>query len=55
MSKNRSVLDVMADDNWIRDLMQGISATLFIDYIMLWTLIDAAALDLSQEEDDSIV
>jgi hypothetical protein len=55
--KNRSVADAMADDNWIRDLMQGNSTTLFIDYIMLWTLIDAATLDLSQsqEEEDSIV
>jgi hypothetical protein len=53
--KNQSVADTMANDNWIRDLMPGISAMLFIDYIVLWTLIDAVALDLSQQEEDSIV
>jgi hypothetical protein len=36
------------------DIMQDISPTLFIDYIMLWTLVDAACLDLSQQEEDSI-
>jgi hypothetical protein len=45
--KNRSVVDVMADDNWIKDLMQGIRTMLFVEYILLWTLIDAATLDLA--------
>jgi hypothetical protein len=37
------------------DVMQDISPTLFIDYIMLSTLVDAASLDLSRQEEDSIV
>jgi hypothetical protein len=53
--KNRSIADVMANDNWIRDLMLGISAVLFIDYIMMWTLINYVPLDLSQQEEDVIV
>jgi hypothetical protein len=44
---NRFVADVVDNDSWIRDIMQDISAVLFIDYIMLWTLVDVAALDLS--------
>jgi hypothetical protein len=43
------------NDNWIRDIMQYISVVLFVDYLMLWTLVDAATLDLSQQEEDSIV
>jgi hypothetical protein len=43
------------NDNWIRDIMQYISVVLFVDYVMLWTLVDAATLDLSQQEEDSIV
>jgi hypothetical protein len=45
----------MANDNWIRDLMLGISAVLFIDYIMMWTLINYVPLDLSQQEEGVIV
>jgi hypothetical protein len=53
--KNRSIADVMANDNWIRDLMLGISAVLFIDYIMMWTLINYVPLDLSQQKEGVIV
>jgi predicted Co/Zn/Cd cation transporter (cation efflux family) len=53
--KNRSVAEALENDNWIMDVMQDINLALFIDYIMLWTLVDAADLDLSRQEDDSIV
>jgi hypothetical protein len=46
--KNRSVADAMENDNWIRGVVQDISAVLFADYIMLWTLVDIATLNLSQ-------
>jgi hypothetical protein len=53
--KNWSVAEALDNDNWIMDIMQDISPALLIDYIMLWTLVDAAGLDLSRQEEDSIV
>jgi hypothetical protein len=53
--KNWSVAEALDNDNWIMDVMQDISPALLIDYIMLWTLVDAAGLDLSRQEEDSIV
>jgi hypothetical protein len=50
--KNRSV--AVENDNRIRDIMQNISAELFVDYVMLWILVDDAALDLTQQEEDTI-
>jgi predicted Co/Zn/Cd cation transporter (cation efflux family) len=44
--KNRSVAEALENDNWIMDVMQDINLALFIDYIMLWTLVDAADLRL---------
>jgi hypothetical protein len=52
--KNCSVADAMENDNWIRDIMQNISAKLFVDYVMLWILVDDAALDPTQQEEDTI-
>jgi hypothetical protein len=50
--KNRSV--AVENDNRIRDIMQNISAELFVDYVMLWILVDDVALDLTQQEEDTI-
>jgi hypothetical protein len=40
--KNRTVLDAMTDDNWIRDLMHNLTAQLITEYVLLWELVDAA-------------
>jgi hypothetical protein len=52
--KNRYVADAVENDNWIKDIMQNISAELFVDYVMLCILVDDAALDLTQQEEDTI-
>jgi hypothetical protein len=53
--KNRSVAKALDNENWIRDLMHNVSATILTDYVMLWSMIDVMNLDLSDPADDDIV
>jgi hypothetical protein len=53
--KNRSVAEALHNENWIRDLMHNVSATILTDYVMLWSMIDVMHLDLSDPADDDIV
>jgi hypothetical protein len=51
--KNRSVAEALHNDNWIRDLMHNLTTSLFVDYVLLWTLVDAEAIHpLGQIEDE---
>jgi hypothetical protein len=51
--KKRTVAEAL-EDNWIRDIMQGITAQLFSDYVLLWGLVDEANFDPSTQGEDEI-
>jgi hypothetical protein len=53
--KNRTVADAIYNENWIRDGMHNISPTLLAEYVMLWTLIDAAVVDPEDVNEDEII
>jgi hypothetical protein len=51
--KNRSVAEALHNNNWIRDLMHNLTTSLFVDYVLLWTLVDADPIHpLGQIEDE---
>jgi hypothetical protein len=46
------VAEVLHNGNWIRDLMHNLTTSLFVDYVLLWTLVDAKPIHpLGQIED----
>jgi hypothetical protein len=49
------VADALANDNWIRDIIHNIKASLITEYILLWELVDAAAFNNQDKNDDEIV
>jgi hypothetical protein len=53
--KNRSVANAMKNDNLIRDIIDNITSTLFVDYVMLWTLVDQASFNPSDQGEDDII
>jgi hypothetical protein len=53
--KRRAVADALANDNWIRDIIHNIKASLITEYILLWELVDAAAFNNQDKNDDEIV
>jgi hypothetical protein len=51
--KNQSVAEALHNDNWIWDLMHNLTISLFADYVLLWTLVDAEPIHpLGQIEDE---
>jgi hypothetical protein len=52
--KNRTIIDAMGNDNWIRDLTPNLTMQLISDYVMLWELVNEAGFDPQEEEEDEI-
>jgi hypothetical protein len=47
------VAEALHNDNWIRGLMHNLTTSLFADYVLLWTLVDAEPIHpLGQIEDE---
>jgi hypothetical protein len=53
--KKRSVADALQNDNWIRDLMHDVTTAIFVEYIVLWIMADAAQVNPSDPADDEII
>jgi hypothetical protein len=53
--KKRSVADALQNGNWIRDLMHDVTTAIFVEYIMLWIMVDAAQVNPSDPADDEII
>jgi hypothetical protein len=52
--KNRTVANAMQNDNWLRDLMHDMSATLLTEITLLWIEVEAAQIDISDRAPDEI-
>jgi hypothetical protein len=52
--KRRTVADALANGNWIRDIFHDIMAPLIMEYVLLWELVDAAAFNDQDENNDEI-
>jgi hypothetical protein len=53
--QQRSVTEAMHSNTWISDLMHNPSASLLVDYMLLWILVDAAQFNPQDPIEDEIV
>jgi hypothetical protein len=51
-NKKRTMAEALPNGNWIRDIMQDITAPMFSDYVLLWGLVNEANFDSSAQEED---
>jgi hypothetical protein len=52
--KQRTIADVLSNDNCMRVVMHEVSPTLFTEYIMLWIMVNSAAFDPGDVDEDEI-
>jgi hypothetical protein len=53
--KGRTVVEAMANENWIGDLMHNLTTGLLIEYALPWEPFDASHYDQHDQEEDSII
>jgi hypothetical protein len=53
--KNMIVANTMADSNWIRGLMHGLSPPIVSEYTLLWELVEAAGHNGDDQAEDDII
>jgi hypothetical protein len=53
--KQRSVMEALHDENWIRDLVHDMSPALLAQYVMLWILLEAFPFNPNDTAEDQIV
>jgi hypothetical protein len=53
--KQRSVVEAMHSNTWISDLMHDPSASLLVDYMLLWILVDASQFNPQDPAEDEII
>jgi hypothetical protein len=54
-NKNRSVVDAITNENWIRDIMHDMTSSMFLDYVHLWHLVTNSSFDHTDQGDHEIV
>jgi hypothetical protein len=52
--KPRTVTYAMSNENWIGDVMHGLSPSLIAEYIMLWIMVDSIVYDPEDGMEDEI-
>jgi hypothetical protein len=52
--KNRTLAEAMNEGQRISDLMHNVTVPLIVDYMLLWELVEAAAFDSHDLEEDEI-
>jgi hypothetical protein len=52
--KNRTIVEAMAGDTWIKDLMHNVNHDIVADYIKLWMVIDGLSFDPFETRSDEI-
>jgi hypothetical protein len=53
--KNRSVVEALIGEAWIRDLMHDVTTDILAEYIMLWCLIDEVGSDPADQQPNKII
>jgi hypothetical protein len=53
--KNRTVAEAMTNQNWIRDIMHGVTTYLLTQYVLLWELVEVVGFNHHDQEADEII